>query len=335
MPTVGVSARVLRAIATDAKMLIPKGQATVPLRVQLKSGKLSFLIRETCTYRASIDVDTDEVADVTVNFLEVSDYIPNEGCVNVDIAGNNGMRIESSAVSLMMVTAYSTVDDVDSTDYSWKELDNSNIVTALHTLAGTGLADLYKNSPPVEMFGGIAILKYPNIYVQTRAPEIGINIAITQECARYIQIFNPKEYAIISNDTIVFKKYDALLYVPVKIINRGTTCKDVIPEGGISLKLDLEGLLPKLSSMRKLNVDKCDISLYREGLTVTVTSNLSYITSPIGNKESEFLTSFSLPMQLAYICFKLLGNAYCEILYKEGVLCLRTPTLVIVVHVLS
>lgn len=335
MPTIGVSARVLRAITADAKMLIPKGQSSVPLRVQLKSGELSFLIRGTCIYRASLEVDTDEVADVTVNFIEVSDYIPTEGILNVEIAGNNGVRIESSAVSLIMVPAYSTVEDIDSTDYSWVSLDNSSIVTALHTLSSTGLEEMYKSSPPVEMFSGLALLKYPNIYVQMRAPNVGASIAITQECARYIQRFAPKEYAMVSNDTIAFKKYNTILYVPVKIITGGTTCKDVIPVDGVSLKLNLDGFLPKVSAMRKLSVDKCGISLYKEGMTVTVTSNLSSITTPLGNRSSEYLASFMLPMQLAYICFKLLGNAYCEILYKEGVLCLRTPTLVIVVHALS
>lgn len=335
MPTIGVNARVLRAIASDAKMLIPKGQTTVPLRVQLKSGRLSFLIRGTCVYSASMPVDTDEVADVVVNFLAISEYIPTEGTVNVEIAGNSGVRIESSAVTLILVPAYSTVDDIDPADYAWKELENSSIITALHTLSSTGLDGLYSNSPPVEMFGGLALLKYPNIYIQTRAPEIGANIAITQECARYVQSFAPKEYAMVSNDTIVFKKYDTLLYVPIKIINKGATCKDVIPDGGACLKLDLSGLLTKLSSMRKLGVDKCDITLYREGLALTVTSSLSSITTPIGNRESSYLASFALPTQLAYIVFRLLGDAYCEILYKEGVLCLRTPTLVIVVHALS
>lgn len=335
MPTIGVNARVLRAIASDAKMLIPRGQTTVPLRVQLKSGKLSFLVRGTCVYHATVNVDTTEVADVVVNFLAISEYIPNEGTVNIDIAGNSGVRVESSAVNLILVPAYSTVDDIDSADYEWKELGNSSIITALHTLSGTGLEGLYSNSPPVEMFGGIAILKYPNIYVQTRAPEIGVNIAMTQECARYVQSFAPKEYAIVSNDTIAFKKYDTVLYVPIKIINKGATCKDVIPEDGERLKLDLSGLLSKLSSMRKLGVDRCDVTLYEEGLCVTVTSNLSSITTPVGNKSSRYLTSFSLPIQLAYIVFRLLGDAYCEILYKEGVLCLRTPTIVIVVHVLN
>lgn len=335
MPTVGVNARVLRAVAYDAKMLIPKGQTTVPLRVQLKSGKLTFIIRSTCTYYAELKVDTEEVADVVVNFLDISDYLPTEGSVNMEIAGNSGIRIESSAVSLILVPAYSTVEDIDSSDYEWKVLENSSIVTALHTLSSTGLDGLYKNSPPVELFGGIAILKYPNIYIQTRAPEIGADIAVTQECARYIQNFAPKEYALVSNDTVVFKKYETLLYVPVKMIHKGSTCKDIIPRDGYVLKLDLSNILSKLSSMRKLGVDRCDISLYESGLCAGVTSNLSSISTSIGNKEGRFLTAFSLPMQLAYIVFKLLGDAYCEILYKEGVLCLRTPTLVIVVHVLS
>lgn len=334
MPTVGVNARALRAITYDAKMLIPKGQSTVPLRVQLKSGKMIFLIRSTCTYCAELQVDTDEVADVVVNFLDISDYLPTEGSVNVEIAGNSGIRIESSAVSLILVPAYSTVEDVGSSDYEWKALENSSIVTALHTLSSTGLDGLYKKSPPVELFGSIAILKYPNIYIQTRAPEIGADIAITQECARYVQSFAPKEYALVSNDTVVFKKYETLLYVPVKIIHKGTTCKDIIPQGGYSLKLDLGGFLSKLSSMRKLGVDRCDITLYESGMSAGITSNLSSINATVGNK-GEFLTSLALPMQLVYIVFKLLGDAYCEILYKEGVLCLRTPTLVIVVHALS
>jgi len=316
-------------------MLIPKGQTTVPLRVQLKGGKLSFLVRGTCTYHAAISVSTDEVADVTVNFLEVSEYIPVDATVDVEIAGSSGIRIESNAVCLILVPAYSTVDDIDLPDCSWKSLENSSLLIALHTLAGTGLEGLYKTSPPLEMFGNLALLKYPNIYVQMRAPDLGMSVAMTQECAKYVHKFAPSSYALLSNDTLVFKKYETLLYVPVKCINSGTTCKDLIPEGGVSLRLDLDGFLSRLSALRKLNADRCGISLYNKGLTVSVSVDMSSITTSVGDRESGFLASFMLPMQLAYICFRLLGNSLCEILYKEGVLCLRTPTLVIVVHVLS
>lgn len=334
MPTVGVNARVFKAVTVDAKQLIPRGQSTVPMRVQLKNSSLIFTLRGVCTLRASIDVESDEVADITVNFLNISEYIPSEGEISISLTKGMGMQIESSEVSVVLVPAFSTVEDIDLTDHLWHKLENSSLITSLHTLSSTGLDGLYKKAPPIEIFKKIAVLKYANIYVQARAPELESEISITQECAKIVQSFAPKEYTQISSDTYVFRKYNTLLYVPVKLINGNTTIKDVIRTDGIRVQLDVSGFLNKLTTMRKLGVDVSDVVLCEKGISATATSDLSSITVHCGNKDSKYLSSFKLPMPLLYICFKLIGDALVEILYKEGVLCLRTPTLAIALHVL-
>lgn len=324
----------MRGIVNDIKPLIPKGQATMPLRISLSGGILSFTVRGVCNYESKVKVDTDDVAEVTVTYINIADYIKSNSECELDVT-NNGMQISCADFSSFMVPAYSVLEELKLPDIQYKSIENSSLVTALNTLSGTGIDGFYRKSSPIEVYERLAILKYPNIYVQLRAPDMDSSFAITQDCAKIISLFNPKEYAIASSDTVVFKKYDTLLAVPIKLVQPGVSVKDVIKENSYSLKLDVGEFTGKIGTLRKLKVDRADVVLKKAGISATVSAQMSKITVSTGDAESDYVASFALPVDLLHICFRLLGDSLAEILYKEGILCLRTPNIAIAVRVLA
>ena len=334
MSAVVIPSSVLRGIAYDIKPLIPKGQTTVPLRIALADGRLSFTVKGVCTYEANIKVNDDSVAEITTNYLNIADYLESNGDVTLNI-DNTGIQIRCNSFTSFLIPAYSTVERMSLPDMKFIPFENTSLVSALHTLSSTGLNGLYKKEPPIEIYDKVAILKYPNIFIQTRAPYFSSNISITLECAKIIQAFGPKEYCVAQSDTVVFKKYDSLLAVPVKLVQGGLTIKDVAPTDGYVLRLSLGKFIDKLLLLRNQKVDRADVVLKEKGLSVSVSSRLSSLSVSTGDVSSNYVTSFSIPTALLCICFKLVGDALVEILYKGGTLCLRTPTIAIVVRVLS
>lgn len=300
----------------------------------MEGGRLSFTVRGVCTYEAGVKVDDNSVAEITANYINIADYLESSGEVRLDI-DNTGMQIRCNSFTSFLIPAYSTVEKLNLGEQKFTPFENSSLVSALHTLSSTGLNGLYRKEPPIEIYDKVAILKYPNVFVQTRAPSLSASISITLECAKIIQAFNPKEYCITQSDTVVFKKYDSLLAVPVKLVQEGLTIKDVAPTEGYSLRLSLGNFIDKLLLLRKQKVDRADVVLKERGLSVSVSSRLSSLTVQTGDVSSNYVTSFSIPTGLLCICFKLVGDSLVEILYKGGTLCLRTPTIAIVIRVLS
>lgn len=329
----GVQSNIIKAISLNVKSLIPKGEKSIPVRVTVSDGVLSLLVRGVCTYTTSIKVDSDESVDVTVNYMSIAEYIDSSAVSTLEVTPS-GLKFESEGFTSFMVPAYSTIDSLEMPEVEFKSLENSSLVSAMHTLASSGLDGLYKKSVPIEVYNGIAILKYPNIMVQLRAPVMDIKFAMTTECARIVQSFAPKEYAVVSSDTIAFKSYNSILLVPIKIVPDGISVKDVIYEDGFKLRFDTEGFLNKLSTLRKLGIDRSEIILNENSVTVRNSVSMSSIEITLGNG-GKYVTAFNLPTELLYIIFRLVGNAFAELVYKEGVLCLRTQTIAIATHVLS
>lgn len=323
----------LKSILSDIAPLIPSGTKSVPVGVSLSNGVLSFTCMGLCNYEATIQVDSIDGADITIAYTAVHDLIPSNEEVSIRIQAD-GMSVETSKLNRFFRVAYSVVSKLDYKEIPLSPIEGISALSNLRMLVKTQLPNLYKKEPAVDIYDEIAIMKYGNLWLQTRALGLPCKCTFTQECIKVLTSFAPKRYCEISSDTMLFVRGNCRLYVPMKRCTSLVNATTVIPKTDIAVRLNMDKFNDNIKLLKAMGCKNATMTLLQNGLTVYGESAEGSIQLPLGDVNSEFVASFQVPTDLAIICFNMFSGSLLEFLYKDGILCMRNKDLVMVLHVL-
>ena len=324
---------VLKSLFSDLSSLIPAGAKNVPVGFNLSKGVLRVTCNALCNYEAEISVNSTDTVLVTVLYSSLQDLVSNEGESTLELQ-EMGINVISGDVTRFFKVAHSMVSPIEYGDLNWKTIGSSYAISALRMLAKTPLVSLYKKEPPVDVFNELAILKYPNIWVQARVPGFPCNVTFTQDCIKVISAFSPKQLCMYNNDYVVFGKPGAKLFVPVKMCTDVSTIAQLIPKDGKCVRLGMGKFGNSLRLLKLSGCSRASISMFEKAIVVQGNTEDGNVRLRLGSDESKFFCSFDLPVELLMFCFNLFTDCLVDLIYKEGVLCIRNQDLVLVVRAL-
>lgn len=328
-----ISGNVLKSVLIDIAALIPSGTKSIPLGVCCHNGYLYITCTGVCNYETKIKVDSVEDSVMTVMYTPSHDLLEREETVELEMQPR-GVSLECQTLTKFYNLAYSLVNRLDYKDVPLRPIEGSGSFARLRTLTKTQLPSLYKNVPPISIYNGTSILKYPNIWIQTRMPGFPCNCVMTQDCVRILATFNPTHYAVYSEDTIVFSRRESRLFVPVKMCDYIPLIGSLLNGEARSVILGLGTFPDKLRQLKLLECKRVYLTLLDGGITVHGDYTDGSTTLVLGDKEGDFISSCQLPTELLMVCFGLFANSRCEIFYKDGILCLRNQDTALAVHAL-
>lgn len=323
----------LKSVLADMATLIPSGTKSVPLGVDVSSGVLSLTCNGTCNCEETIRVDTDVSLSVTISYSAIHDYIPSGEDIHLTVQ-DNGISFKSSKIERFFKTAYSVVSKLNYKLPTMNPIDGQNAVHRLTPLVRTQLANIYKKEMPISTHEGIAMLKYPNIWIQVRLPGFPCSCTFTQDCVRTLVSFGPKKYGIYSNDTIVFTRDNATLFVPMRECTELANVSTLLPENPHVVRMYVS---PKADIVKLLKMFDCKtirVTLVEQGCTMSGACLDGSVTIPMGNSDGEYVCSYELPTELLTLILGFFSDTVAEFLYKEGILCVRNQDTAIAVRVL-
>ena len=323
----------LKSVLSDMATLIPSGSKTVPLGIDLSKGVLTFTCNGQCNCEETVKVNSDESFSITVVYSSISDLIPSGEQVKLTLQ-DSGMSIETSRISRFFRMAYSVVPKLEYTLPTMREIPGVNAVQRLRALTKTQLANMYNREASIEIRNEVAIMKYPNLWMQVRVPGFPCNCTLTQECARTLMTFGPRAFGELSHDTLVFKRDNALLFVPIGLCSDSQAIGSLLLEDMHITRLPVGKFVDNLKMLRSLGCKTARVSMLSMGLTVHGDCTDGSVDVYLGDKESDYLCSVELPTELLLLAVGLFTDTTAEFLYKEGILCLRNQDTAIVLRVL-
>lgn len=325
----------LREIFADLNMLIPAGVSTIPVGLACDNYSLTFTHTGTCNYQNSVEVSEPVSREITVIYTNIRDLIESGQMCTIEFQ-NNGIMLKCGAVTTFLRVAYSAISKF--------KVNNIDMETVLATtpsfnlvrrIVKTQLPTIYKKEQPVTIFNEVALMKYQNIWVQTRATGMRFQCTFTQDCLRKLITFEPSKFAKYSDDTILVSRGNALLFIPVKFSDGLQNITELIPTGVNSVRFELGRLGEKLKILKLVNAKSIAFTLLEKGLKLQGDSAENSVSISLGDSDSAFTAGFRLPTNLGLMCLQMFSEGVVEMIYKEGVLCMRNSELVIVVRVLA
>lgn len=328
-----ISANELKPILRDISLLIPPGTKTVPVGLTFTNNKLFFTCLGKCNYENYVMVECDKNIAVTIAYSAIHDLFTNGQDVTITVTPQ-GVDFSSSRFRRVFNNAYSVIAKLEYEDKLTTKIKNRSSVDRLKVLTKTPLTKIYNREPPVNISNEIAILKYENVWYQIRSAGFLYNITVTQECLKILSMFLPQETARYSDDTLMFRRDRAVLFVPVKQCESSNTVTDIIPEEGIRLRLNLGKFSEDVNIVKTVGCKRVEICLFEKGISVHGETATEFMSVKSGDCAGDCTCLFHLPSDLASFVFSVFTDCLTEIIYDKGVLCLRDTDTSIVTHVL-
>lgn len=333
---VSVGTFVLRKALGDISPLFPSGTHTVPVLFQLRGNALLMACTTGCLYINTLSVsNTDnESWEATVVYKNLLDFLPKDGSVTITHAPF-GLNFRGEGCSIDLPVGYSIITPPEIPNGDYADVTSNGYVSGLRYLIGMNLGTLYAADKPINLYGDIAVLKYPNIQIQVRTPGLGLFATLAVEHVRLLMRFEPEEWYTNNVDMLVLKRKQAYLELPMEPISEENKFVELLAGMSDPITLDFEHYLDKLRSMQKTSArGRCKLVLRESGLTTSVSHENITISTTMGDEESKVVSTLYMPMDLWLAMVRAAGSGKAQVLFREDVLCLRTQAIIIVVRAL-
>lgn len=327
-----IEARALRSCFEDLRPLFGKGNNLIPVLFKIKNDKLTVCCTSGCIYlnKLAINNENNVSSEITAQYRNILDFLPKSGMLNLNIEAY-GLLISGEGTEIKLPVGFSLITEPEQKNITFTPVESQNFRVGLTSLMNVGLSTIYKVEKPINIYGNLSTLKYPNVVMQARTPGLPIGVTITQDFAKLVARFVPE--AIYSNniDTLILKRGDAYLEIPAEPLHEENDfLKHMI---GLSepIRLDVEHYVDRLRNMNSLgNNVRAKVSFYTKGVRVTAEQDNVAIVSDLGECYSELCKVLYFPMVLYMSMIKALGNTTVEFLYGKEIICLRSPSLIII-----
>lgn len=327
-----VAAKDLRACLEDLRPLFGKGTNLIPVLFKIKDDVLTVCCTSGCIYKNKLKVvnENNTSAEITALYRNILDFLPKSGDIKIDIA-SFGLILTGDGTSIQLPVGYSLITEPESRDLPFVPIDAKTFPIGIHSLINIGLAGIYKIEKPLNIYGDITTLKYPNVIAQARTPGLKIGVNITQDFAKLFARFNPDSIYSNEVDSIVLKRGNATLEIPAEPLIESNDFLQYMEGLSKPLRLDIEHYVDRLRNMNNLgNAIRAKIVLFDDGLRVQAGHDNMHISYDLGGCTGTISKVFYLPMVLYMSIIKALGNTTIEVLYGKETICFRSPSLIII-----
>ncbi len=331
-----ISLSSLRPVLDMLQLLVPKGESEVPVGLHKKGSELYITSTQGCAYQSHITIDYDGVIDTTFMYRDITPLLPTMGDVMLYVLPNY-VEISGEGFSVSFPIAYSTVEVLEIGTTNFRDIDSTVYQTGLSKITGMGLEKLLLKVSPIIIRDNIAIQKYPNVWVQTRANGLGVSAVIDTVHTKLLTRFSPTGVTDSIPGTLLFKGRNGTLQIPCRADNDSSSVKDLLVDMESVLTINLQSYLDKVRTLSKIDPKgHCNVILYESGMFTRMSVANSNMKIGIGNTTGEVVQTVTLPIQLWLSFLKCIGtDTRVEILVGGGKLCLRTPFVIILTRVLS
>lgn len=331
-----VSVLDLRECFSDLKPLFSKGDKTLPILLKIKQRTLTVCCTAGCTYVNKMDVvnDANATSELTILYRDLLEFLPKIGQVEIEF-NSYGVRLKCTDTVITLPVGYSLITEPTRKDVQFVPVESFGYSKGLLDLLNINLASLYKKEKPVNIYGALSVLKYPNVLMQVRTPGLPISVSLTPDFVKLFIKFRPEEVYSNNVDSVILKRSTAFLEIPAEPLRDTNNFTHVLEGLGNPIRVDIEHYCDKLRSMSSLgNNLQASLTLHENGLRCRVEHDNISIAVDLGDCSSDVAYVCKLPFNLFFNMMKVMGNSYIEILYGEQKLCLRNQATIIVAHVI-
>lgn len=333
MSSISVGARALKNCLAQIAPLVPKGTLYIPLGLHVHNNVLVITCLQGCVFQSHIPVSSNNVESISVLYKDITTLLPGSGEITLEFA-TNFLELTASGVSVLLYSSYGVVPEQEFEEYRYSDITNTDYLRNFRAMLGMNLDSIYKAVKPVNIYGRVSLLKYPNTIVQVRTTGIPFECTMDIEHVKMLLRFAPTK---VCKDgyVLTFINDSAVLQLPCKDNVSGNTFTDMLDDMGEPVTLNVEGYLEKVRNLSKaLPKGRCELKVYENGLGTKVTSDNTSASIFTGEDTGEVLKVMHLPMQVWLAFLKALGNETIQVLVGGEKLCLRNNTMVILTRVL-
>lgn len=333
MSSVSVSAKALYDCFSTLALVSPKGES--PVSMVLTHTSLVFKSVSGCSFQGMVPVASEDEDSRTILWYNVCPLIPKDGDLTFDIEASL-VSVRGDGVSFSFSTGYSEAVDLDLSRNQFIRLESNSYETGLQCIQAMSFDKLYGRTPPINVYGDVAVVEYPSLYLRVRTTGLPFNAAIDNEHAKVLLRFKPKEIAVNTTDSsIVLKRNGIMLELPCKLEPDESEFLSYLKGMRVVCRLEVEDFALQLSCLAKVSrKTECHLTLTESGLQVDANSGFSSVAVSVGDVTNTVLLSCRFPTEVLLAIFNTLGKGLVEILIGGDLLCLRTQTVAILTRVL-
>lgn len=334
MSTTTVNQQELKVVLESLTPLFPQGSKEIPVGFHFSGYQLTIVCLQSVVYQAQLELQESLTSYCTIMYNNIAPLLEKTGFVKLEVTPVS-LIIHGGDFDVEFPFGYSNVEEQDIPSEGYKPITQSMYYTGFRAILNIGLDKLYKLDPPIQLNEGIAVQKFPNVWLQVRTPGLPICTTIDRTHLKLIQNFNPQAVCDEVPGVLTFMNRNAVLQIPCKAANSSSSVTDLLSDMDSEITLRLGNYYERLNVATKVSGNTpCKISIREDGITTTVMSNGVQVSLSCGANEGEFLNAVQLPLQLWMAFLKGIETNTFQILVGGDKICLRTQNLIIVTHVL-
>lgn len=314
--------------------IFPKGTTEIPLGINLSKGKLTLTCTTGCVFQAVLDVDSQDTATATVIYYStIGSFLPGEENIDIEFLPT-GIQLSGDNFEVTLPMGYSTVLPYDFGKHYFKDIESLIYKDNMTTLLGMNLDKLYSKPRPIAIYQDVAVLKYPNTWVQIRTTGLSFVGSLDPEHVRMLCKFEPTRLSADEGNTLILQNDFATLRLPCRTDIEENNFVSLLKDMDKTLMLSFDGYLEKLRNASKIDSKSmCKLTIYEEGVKTTISVASTSMAVKAGKTDGDVLSVVHLPLQVWLAFIKALGNGVVQILVGGDKLCLRNQSLVILTRV--
>lgn len=319
-------------IFTDLDLFFARESQSLPVAFVVSKGKVTVGLNKHVTYSAHVDASDTLPMSMTVLYSPVCAFFTEGQDIELH-AEQNGLVIKTGDISILYASAYSSVEPIDTSGYSWSPMVNaSSAAVGLTTLTSSGLSAYYKRDVSVKVYGDVSEMYYGNVVIQCRTPGLPENMVLSAANCKLFSKFRADSFHK-TEAWLFLKRGSAVLALPYTQMSDTNDVVSIISSMGPPLTLTPVYYSERIAAISKMKFLRVSLTFYKEGMVTRAVDAMSDISIPLGEIDDTPLATFMVPSSLWLICMKLLKSRMFQILYnKEGLICLRTNEEIILLH---
>ena len=333
--SVVVNTRVLRPILATLSRLVPSGSTTIPIGIHVKDGMMTIVCVQGCLFQRAITVeDTDILYDATVIFRDVTALLEGEDAVEFQLMPV-GVSLKTASLHVTFPMGYSTVELQQFPTAGYKTIQGVGYHEGLRVFKRAALDKLEKRAMSIKLDNGVALQKYPNVWIASRVSGMPINAVFEAEHIQLIDWFSPTEVYTEAPGSIVLKNKDGYLQIPCTAVNDTTKITDLMQDLSEPVRVKVTDYMDKLTSaQRMLAQSMCHVTVTSDGFLTRCSAENISVELKVGECSGAVIEAFDVPIQLWISTFKAINSDVLEILVGGGKVCLRTAEIIMLLRVL-
>lgn len=327
-----VSGKDLKQAFSDIAPLIKKSEMSSSVAIGYEDDVLYITADAGMKYQCDIPVQLviDPVSmSLTVWFRDISDFIGARDTVNITISEIT-VGIETEGFSTSLLTSGAVISRFKPSEGTKKDIIFNTLQYAVQKMSSTTtLSKALQLTKPIIFAGDSAYIKYSTVWIKCISS--GINSILSIDDAKTIINFKPK--SVVIGTTLEFHKDNAVLVVPNTVSTPEREFDSIVDSMETVTSFDTEGVFSVVQKLyRVIGNTNCKAYVFDSGLEIEIKTPTSSLSKKI-KVNGDFRFSFEAPLEFILLCFNLLGEDVVTIKRKDGLICLSSNQLTILLSV--